>query len=438
MEVIKETLKKKNKKYTINIAIIIFVAFSFTAYTLLTDDNLGLVLNAFSEANLWIIGIIFLIMTIVILVESTILFILARLYTTRYTLRKGIGNYFIGSFFSHITPSSSGGQFAQAYTFKQQGIELANAASILVMHFLLYQIAQVFFGALALIFRFETFSSTALPITIGTFSFSIIDISLVGFAINFLIIFGILILAKSKFIHNVVISSMVSFLGFLKIIKKPKTVNENLKIQIENFGIELRRLQSNTAVTVVLLVLFFIRMTLTNALPYFSAMAIPSIDLSNTNIFDSIFMTAYLNVIVNFAPLPGAVGFSEFFFSYLFQGLFGGYSQTIAPQLIWRGVTFYFTLIIGSLVVLFYRFGKRHDVLMEDTTSFVELQKQTIEIRRQTSELMFHTSEMKTVNIRHKFSKVAKDFFGFKRRKVDKYGRVLDTAEIKRKEKHKK
>jgi glycosyltransferase 2 family protein len=438
MEVIKETLKKKNKKYTINIAIIIFVAFSFTAYTLFTDDNLGLVLNAFSEANLWIIAIIFLMMTIVILVESTILFILARLYTTRYTLRKGIGNYFIGSFFSHITPSSSGGQFAQAYTFKQQGIELANAASILVMHFLLYQIAQVFFGALALIFRFETFSSSALPITIGTFSFSIIDISLVGFAINFLIIFGILILAKSKFIHSVVISSMVSFLGFLKIIKKPKTVNENLKIQIENFGIELRRLQSNTAVTVVLLVLFFLRMTLTNALPYFSAMAIPSIDLSNTNIFDSIFMTAYLNVIVNFAPLPGAVGFSEFFFSYLFQGLFGGYSQTIAPQLIWRGVTFYFTLIIGSLVVLFYRFGKRHDVLMEDTTSFVELQKQTIEIRRQTSEMMFHTSEMKTVNIRHKFSKVAKDFFGFKRRKVDKYGRVLDTAEIKRKEKHKK
>lgn len=434
----KETLKKKSKKFTINIVIIILVAFSFTAYTLLTDDNLGLVLNAFSEANIWTIGLIFLIMSIVILVESTILYILARLYTTRYTLRKGIGNYFIGAFFSHITPSSSGGQFAQAYTFKQQGIELANAASILVMHFLLYQIAQVFFGALALIFRFDTFSSSALPITIGTFSFSIIDISLIGFAINFLIIFGILVLAKSKFIHNVLVSSIVSFLGFIKIIKKPKTVNENLKIQIENFGIELRRLQSNTAVTVVLLVLFFIRMTLTNSLPYFSALAIPSIDLSNTNIFDSIFMTAYLNVIVNFAPLPGAVGFSEFFFSYLFQGLFGGYSQTIAPQLIWRGVTFYFTLILGSLVVLFYRFGKRHNVLMEDTTSFVELQKKTIEMRRQTSEMMFHTSEMKTVNIRHKFSKVAKDFFGFKRRKVDKYGRILDTAEIKRKEKHKK
>lgn len=438
MEIIKETLKKKSKKYTINIVVIILVAFSFTAYTLLTDDNLGLVLNAFSEANILIIGLIFLIMTIVILVESTILYILARLYTTRYTLRKGIGNYFIGAFFSHITPSSSGGQFAQAYTFKQQGIELANAASILVMHFLLYQIAQVFFGALALIFRFDVFSLNALPITIGTFSFSIIDISLIGFAINFLIIFGILILAKSKFIHNVVIASMVSFLGFIKIIKKPKLVNENLKIQIENFGIELRRLQSNTAVTVVLLILFFLRMTLTNSLPYFSAMAIPSIDLSNTNIFDSVFMTAYLNVIVNFAPLPGAVGFSEFFFSYLFQGLFGGYSQTIAPQLIWRGVTFYYTLIVGSFVVLFYRFGKRHDVLMEDTTSFVELQKQTIEIRRQTSEMMFHTSEMMTVNIRHKFSKVAKDFFGFKRRRVDKHGRVLDTAEIKRKEKNKK
>lgn len=435
-----ETTKhhKKSKKYTLNILIILIVAFGFTAFTLLTDDNLSLVIDAFSQADFVVIGLIFLIMGIVIFIESTILFILARLYTTRYSIAKGIGNYFIGAFFSHITPSSSGGQFAQAYTFKQQGIELANAASILVMHFLLYQIAQVFFGGLAILFRFNSFSASAAPITIGSLTFSIIDISLIGFAINFLIIFGILLLAKSKFIHRVVVSGVVSVLGKLKLIKDPILVNENLKVQIENFRIELKRLQSNTAVTTVLLLLFLLRMTLANSLPYFAALAIPSIDLSQTSIIDSIFMTAYLNVIVNFAPLPGAVGFSEFFFSYLFQSLFGGYTQTIAPQLIWRGVTFYTTLIIGSFVVLIYRFGKRHDLLNEETTSFVELQKQTIEIRRQTSEIMFQTSEMSTVNIRHKFSKVAKDFFGFKRRKVDKNGRVLHTAEIKRREKLKK
>jgi glycosyltransferase 2 family protein len=427
-------INKKTKKYTINLIVILVVALGFTTFTLLSDNNLSSVIEAFSNANIWIIGVILMMMMAIVLIESTILFILARLYTTRFSLGKGLGNYFIGVFFSHITPSSSGGQFAQAYTFKQQGIDLANAASILVMHFLLYQIAQVFFGFLALVFRFNQFSSLATPITIGSFSFSIIDISLVGFAINFLIIFGILLLAKARWIHSFFINGIVSLLGKLKILKQPELIKENFKIQIENFRIELKRLQANTPVTVVLLLLFFLRMSISNSLPYVSALALPTIDLSGTSFFDGIFMTAYLNVIVNFAPLPGAVGFSEFFFSYLFQSLFGGYGQTIAPQLIWRGVTFYLTLIIGAFVVIFYRFGSKQTIFNSDQPSFVELQKQTIELRRQTAEIMFNTNELKTVNLRHKFSRVAKDFLGFKRRRVDKKGKIIDTAEVKKRE----
>lgn len=408
------------------------MAIGFTAFTLFTDDNLSAVLEAFSQANAWVIGGILGMMFGVVLIESTILFILARLYTTRYNLRKGIGNFFIGIFFSHITPSSSGGQFAQAYTFKKQGIDLANAASILVMHFLLYQIAQVFFGALALIFRFNQFSSQVESVTIGSFSLPILSLSLIGFGINFLIIFGILILAKSRFIHTVIINGVVTLLGKMKLLKHPDTVKENLHVQIENFRIELNRLQANKAVTWVLLVMFFARLTITNAIPYVSALAFPTIDLGNSNLFDGIFMSAYLQVIVAFVPLPGAVGFSEFFFSYLFSSLFGGYSQTIAPQLIWRGVTFYLMLIIGAITLVIYRFGSKDSFLDEQQKSFVELQRETVEFRRQTSEIMINTSEMKTVNLPHRMSKLARNFFGFKRRKVDRHGRELDTEEIER------
>lgn len=408
------------------------MAIGFTAFTLFTDDNLSAVLEAFSQANAWVIGGILAMMFGVVLIESTILFILARLYTTRYNLRKGIGNFFIGIFFSHITPSSSGGQFAQAYTFKKQGIDLANAASILVMHFLLYQIAQVFFGALALIFRFNQFSSQVESVTIGSFSLPILSLSLIGFGINFLIIFGILILAKSRFIHTVIINGVVTLLGKMKLLKHPDTVKENLHVQIENFRIELNRLQANKAVTWVLLVMFFARLTITNAIPYVSALAFPTIDLGNSNLFDGIFMSAYLQVIVAFVPLPGAVGFSEFFFSYLFSSLFGGYSQTIAPQLIWRGVTFYLMLIIGAITLVIYRFGSKDSFLDEQQKSFVELQRETVEFRRQTSEIMINTSEMKTVNLPHRMSKLARNFFGFKRRKVDRHGRELDTEEIER------
>lgn len=430
---IKDEKSNASKKYKINLLIIFLVAIGFTLFTLFSDDNLNSVIAAFSQANGWMILVIILVMGMNILFEGIILFILARLYTTRYNLKKSINNYFIGIFFSHITPSGTGGQFAQAYVFSKQGIEIANAASILVMHFLLSQIAQVIFGIMALLFRLDKFLAITQTVNLFGASISIIYLSLIGFAINFLIIFFILALAKSSFLHKTIVNGVVALLGKLKVIKNPDKVKSNLQVQIENFRIESKRLQSNTPVTVVLLGLFFIRMTLSYSIPYLSAMALPSIDLSQTNIFDGIFMTAYLNVIIYFAPLPGSVGFSEFFFSFLFQSLFGGYAQTIAPQLIWRGVTFYLTLIIGAISVVAFRIGNKDSKIVQGGDAFVELQKSTIEIRRQTSEVMFSTGEMSTVNIQKKFSRMARDFFGFKTKKVDRYGNVINTDEIHKK-----
>jgi uncharacterized protein (TIRG00374 family) len=430
---IKDPKSNASKKYKINLLIIFLVAIGFTLFTLFTDDNLNSVIIAFSQANLWMLLVILLVILVMILLEGIILFILARLYTTRYNLSKSINNYFIGVFFSHITPSGTGGQFAQAYAFSKQGIDIANAASILVMHFLLSQIAQVIFGLLALVFRLEKFLSITQSINIFGTSVPFIYLSLLGFGVNFLVIFFILALAKSKFLHKTLVNGVVALLGKLRLIKHPEKVKSNLQVQIENFRIESKRLQANTPVTVVLVIIFFIRMTFANAIPYLSAMALPSIDLSQTNIFDGIFMTAYLNVIIYFTPLPGAVGFSEFFFSFLFQSLFGGYAQTIAPQLIWRGFTFYLTLVLGALSVIAFRIGNKDAKIVQDGDAFIELQKSTIEFRRQTSEVMFSTGELSTVNIQKKFSRMARDFFGFKTKKVDRYGNVINTDEINKK-----
>jgi uncharacterized protein (TIRG00374 family) len=431
---IKDKKSNPSTKYKLNLLIIFLVAIGFTTFTLVTDDNLNSVISAFSQANLWMILIILLVMIVIILIEGIILFILARLYTTRYNLSKSINNYFIGVFFSHITPSATGGQFAQAYAFSKQGIEIANAASILVMHFLLSQIAQVVFGLFALLFRLEKFLSITETVNILGASVPFIYLSLIGFAINFLVIFFILALAKSRFLHKTIVNGVVVLLGKLKLLKNPDKVKSNLQVQIENFRIESRRLQSNTPVTVVLFILFFVRMIISNSIPYLSAMALPSIDLSQTNIFDGIFMTSYLNVIINFAPLPGSVGFSEFFFSFLFQSLFGGYAQTIAPQLIWRGVTFYLTLILGAISVIVFRIRNKGANIVQGGDAFVELQKSTIEIRRQTSEVMFSTGELSTNNIQKKFSRMARDFFGFKTKKVDRFGNVINTDEINKKD----
>jgi uncharacterized protein (TIRG00374 family) len=98
-------------------------------------------------------------------VDGLILFIFARLYTTTYKLHRGIANAFIGQFYSNITPGASGGQFAQAVTFKKQGVDVSTGASILVMHYILYQIVLMIFGFVSIVFNFNTFMRGA-PIVI--------------------------------------------------------------------------------------------------------------------------------------------------------------------------------------------------------------------------------------------------------------------------------
>jgi uncharacterized protein (TIRG00374 family) len=431
---IKDKKPSASKKYKVNLFIIFLVAITFTLFTLLNEDNLTLVISAFSQANLWMITFILLMMGLIVFFEGLILFILARLYTTRYNMGRAINNFFIGIFFSNITPSGTGGQFAQAYAFSKQGIDIANAASILVMHFLISQLAQVGYGVLALIFRLEFFLSITQTINVFSIQIPIIYVSLIGFVINFLVIFFIFSLAKFKFLLNIFVNVISSLFAKLRIIKDPIKTKLNLLNQIDNFRIESKRLQSNTPVTLVLLLLFFIKMTISNAIPYLSAMALPTIDLSQSTIVDGIFMAAFLNGIIYFAPLPGSVGFSEFFFSFLFQSLFGGYAQTIAPQLIWRGVTFYLTLIIGGISVIAFRIGNKDENITQGRDAFVELQKSTIEVRRKTSEIMFSTGSLSTVNIQKRFSKFARDFFGFKPKKYDRYGNIIRTDEIKKRD----
>jgi hypothetical protein len=46
---------------------------------------------------------------------------------------------------------------------------------------------------------------------------------------------------------------------------------------------------------------------------------------------------------------------------------------------------------------------------------------------------MFSTGDLSAVNIQKRFSRMARDFFGFKTKKVDRYGNVINTNEINKK-----
>ena len=64
-------------------------------------------------------------------------------------------------------------------------------------------------------------------------------------------------MSYSHRIHNFIMHYGVGFLAKIKILKHPDQTRESLRIQVENFKIELRRLLSNIPITITILVLFF-------------------------------------------------------------------------------------------------------------------------------------------------------------------------------------
>jgi len=425
IEVPKPPTPKKKKKtvnrYLINILVVLVIA-GFVLYFSLKDE-FDLVIASIQAANPYWLIVVFAFAIAIVLIDAVVLFILARLYTTHYSIPKGIANSIIGTFYNDVTPSSSGGQFVQAYVFKKQGIDLASAASIMVMHFLLYQIILVIYGIAALVIKLPLLLSLNPAADINIFGFikfklTLIPLSLIGFIFNFSVIATILLLSYWKWLHNVAINAGVRIGTKLKLIKHPDTTKQNWQSQIENFRIELRRLQSNIPVTILILVLFIIQMTMFYSLPYIIGLAL-RVSMTQSY-FDTVFMASYLQMMTNLSPTLGEAGFSEYFFTQVFYKIYGSGALTTAAQLIWRTATFYLGLIVGGIVTAFYRAAPKEKNFKTDRKTFLELQRSTYEMRKKTSDTMFQTSQLSRKDIEKEIKKTKKDLFGNKRLKGQK------------------
>ena len=114
-------MTKNAKKYLIYIGILLVVTILAVYFVMKQDPKAVLDVILSCDVSWLLVSILVVIFYFV--VEGVILMILARMYRRKYPFYKGLLNTFIGTFFSNITPSSSGGQFAQAYTFSKQGVK---------------------------------------------------------------------------------------------------------------------------------------------------------------------------------------------------------------------------------------------------------------------------------------------------------------------------
>ena len=136
--------------------------------------------------------------------------------------------------------------------------------------------------------------------------------------LNVGVILLVLLMAYWHGFHNFVMGPVISLLSKIKILRNPDKTRENLRVHVENFKIEFRRLWTNIPFFILVFFLFALYMTLKFSIPYFCGLALHNEHTSIKYFWDSIFLGNYHQMITGILPLPGSAGVSEFFFTKLF------------------------------------------------------------------------------------------------------------------------
>lgn len=439
----KKKQKSKKKSYVISFGLV-FVLTIATLFISFYSAGEGDFISGFKQ--IWsalttcsplYLAIIAGIMFLTYCLEALVMVVFCRLYTRHYYFHQGLANSMIGAFYNDVTPGASGGQLMQVYTLKKQGIEVSNAASIMVMWFIIYQMALISFDVIAIAFEWNQI------ISIGSFKIpnvnlfgwdgtvTILPLIIAGFALNLGIILILFLMSYSHHFHNFIMHYVVGFLGKIRILKNPDKTRENLRVQVENFKIELRRLQANIPVTIFIYICLMLVLILRFSIPYFSGLALgafgPNEGFDIKMFFDCTFRSAFHQMITGLMPLPGSAGVSEIFFNIMFSGYYvetqavingslvitrSASSNIVASQILWRVATYHLVLVISGLVASLYHSRNREKYTYPNRQTFVNLQLDTYEERKSSADTLFETKQLSKASIRKKVlsNVLAKDF----------------------------
>lgn len=335
---------KTNKKYLLNILLIggltIFVLW------LTLKDNYHEIVGLIHEIDMgWLIFILSwgIIYTMII---GWIITLLGKKYKKDYRFKDGIVNSFIGSFFSGITPSSTGGQFAQAYVFKKQGIKVSDGASILWADFIVYQTTMMVYVSILFLLRISHYLKM-----MNVLIFLIV----VGYIINLCVIVFLWTMALFPNMYIKLSNWAVNLLSKLKFIKNKEKVLTEWNIQLTSFTKEIKRLQKDKKLIIQTVGINILRLTSNYSLPFIIARAM-GIDLPWTMLLDVITLSSFVTMANAFIPIPGASGGTEFVFRTLFIPIVGGVTNASSIMILWRFSTYHFVMLLGGIIFLYQKY----------------------------------------------------------------------------------
>ena len=166
----------------------------------------------------------------------------------------------ITQFFNGVTPFATGGEPMQVYMLTKSGVKVANATNIIIQEFIMYQIALIFIGVLALGLNFKFNVCTVSPV-LG-------NLIVLGFIIN--IIIGLILLfvsfskSFSKFLVNICLKIGIK----LRLIKDVEKTTESWNEKLEDYNESGTMLRNNKTLFLTCVFINFISLLVFYLIPF--------------------------------------------------------------------------------------------------------------------------------------------------------------------------
>lgn len=324
-----------------------FLVLSFVTLLVLywaLKDNYDEILNHIVTIDKKFLIFAFLLIIGYWLLKALVMKITVKKFKEDYSFLTALRLVVETNFFHAVTPFSSGGQPYEIFSLKRSNLKMADATNVSIQNFIVYQIALVILGTVAVICNYfmHIFPSNSFLKYLVT----------IGFLCNLVVIIVLFIISFAKSINKKIVRFIIFLLNKINLIKNKEKMIQKFEKYISEFhdGAKILLQDKKT----------FLLMILCNFLALFSYYLIPLIlmygtgDTTSMNAFESIIASAYIMMIGSFVPIPGATGGLEYAFIVFYSTFITG-PVLNAIMLLWRFITYYFGMIIGAITLNFKR-----------------------------------------------------------------------------------
>lgn len=237
----------------------------------------------------------------------------------------------LGRYYDCVTPSGSGGQPFQIWSFHSFGYSAGAASAMPLACFCTTQFGFVFLALMVFIFGGKTIDLPGLRITayIGAFTYLIVPVMIV--------IAGVAPKVAMK-----IVSFVVKLGAVLHIVKNPNHATMSALKVLTSYSMSLKKITKSKKLFIKLMVLSILYQAAASSLPYCAIHTFGG----KVSFFETLALTVFIQSVVCLVPTPGNAGAAETSFYMIFRNTAGAFWA----MLVWRLLCYYSFILIGVVI----------------------------------------------------------------------------------------